>query len=46
MSGWPDDWTGTVRLRATAENMNDGVLYPRNRKTFDEDIARGPHGSS
>ncbi len=28
-----------VRLRATAENMNDGVLYPRNRKTFDEDIA-------
>jgi hypothetical protein len=28
-----------VRLRATAENMNDGVFYPRNRKTFDEDIA-------
>jgi len=28
-----------VRLRATAENLKDGVLYPRNRRSFDKDIA-------
>ena len=33
----------TVRLWATAENMKDGVLYPRKRRSFDEDIAHHPN---